>query len=362
MFTILAVFLLILLLCLGLLIVVAATYVQAADAPQRTLDRGWALLAALAMVWAVANVYWSGLAGRRSDGHAGGDDASKQNATELSPRWAMLLHFAFAIGCGLIALGIHSVSFARAFGTEPVVMDYSHPRDSSGQDGPVEPQLAAGDAEEGRKVFSTTCITCHGPTGDGLPNLAPSLRGSLFIASVDDVAIAGVIRMGRAATDPANKTNKMMPARGGNPFLGDDKIAHLVAFVRAIQSEAPGAAAADPNAPPPVQLAKWVVPPARMPPTGLVSLENCADIGDDDSLALRDQSRKSGLVKALTLSLTGIHGLFLVAVMVASSHVLLRGLNEERADDESWWTWSTLGWIVAALVWLVVFLFGFVML
>ncbi|MEZ6080590.1 MAG: cytochrome c [Pirellulaceae bacterium] len=91
---------------------------------------------------------------------------------------------------------------------------------------------AQGDAEEGRKAFSTACITCHGPSGGGMPNLAPSLRGSPFIASADDTAIANVIRLGRPVGDPNNKTGKVMPARGGNPFLGDDKVVHLVAFIR----------------------------------------------------------------------------------------------------------------------------------
>ena len=346
LFVVVALLLLTLLFCLGLLLVVAATYVGATDAPGRSLDRGWALLSALAMVWAAVNVYWSAHAARHSS-----DDSTT----------AILGHFAIAIGCGLIALGIHAVLVARAFGTEPIVMDYSH----SGQTKEVasEPQVIAGNADEGRKVFSTTCITCHGPSGDGLPNLAPSLRGSPFIASADDAAVASVIRLGRAATDPANKTKKLMPARGGNPFLGNDKIAHLVAFVRAIQNEAPSAAATDPNAPPSVQLAKWVVPNATPAPSALVSLENRNDIGDDESFALRDQMRKSRWVTGLTLAIAGIHGVFLMGVMVASSHVLFHELQETSAgDNQSWWTWSSVGWIVAAAVWIVACLFGFVML
>lgn len=349
LFVVLAAMLLTTLICLGLLIVVAASYVGTEDAPQRMLDRGWALLASLAMLWAVVNLYWSNRAARHAE-------SSAQSQ-------AVFGHFAIAIGCGLIAIGLHSMSIARAFGTQPIVMDHSHPYRQANETGSVASVVIAGDAEEGRKVFSTTCITCHGPTGDGLPNLAPSLRGSPFVASADDAAIAGVIRLGRAATDPNNKTKKVMPARGGNPFLGDDKIAHLVAFVRAIQSESPVASGtADPNAPPPVQLAKWVVPTAPSPPTGMISLLN-DDIGDDVSLASRTQSRKSGLVKTFTLALTGIHCLLLVGVMVTSGNALIRGLQAEAVEtDESLWTWSTLGWIAAVVVWLVVFVIGFLIL
>ncbi|MEO8269105.1 MAG: hypothetical protein ABI557_05265, partial [Aureliella sp.] len=81
------------------------------------------------------------------------------------------------------------------------------------------------------------------------------------------------------------------------------------------------------------------------------------------SLASRDQGRKSGLLRTLMLALTGIHGLFLLGVMIVSSDVLLRSLKAYSAhDDGALWTWSTLGWIVAAVVWLVVFIFGFLML
>ncbi len=352
LFVVLAVLLLTLLVCLGLLVVVAVTYVAVDEPPQRKFDRGWALLSGVALTWGLVNLYWSSLAAQSSR-------VERNSALPLP----VLGHFAIAISCGLIALGIHTVSVARAFGTDPIVMDYSHANVPNGETESVAAAVVTGDAEEGRKVFSTTCITCHGPTGDGLPNLAPSLRGSSFVESADDGGIASVIRLGRAATDPANKTKKVMPARGGNPFLGDDKIAHLVAFVRKLQTEAPGAAvgSVDPNAPPPMLLAKWVVPSAGPPPAGMMLLDERADIGDMASLAARGQERKSLLVKAFTLALTGLHGLFLLGVMVASSDILLRSLREEpAARDAAQWAWSTLGWIVAALVWLIVFVLGFV--
>lgn len=183
------------------------------------------------------------------------------------------------------------------------------------------------------------------------------------MASADDAAIANVIRNGRAATDPQNKTKKLMPPRGGNPFLGDDQIAHLVAFVKALQTTAPAAAGgvADASAAPSAQLARWVVPPAADAPSGMVSLEDRSDIGDEAAWRDRHESRRSSLVSVLTLASTGIHSLFLVGVMVVSSHVLLRGLRNESAAEESWWSWSASGWIAAAVVWLVIVLFCFVM-
>ncbi|MEO8270821.1 MAG: cytochrome c, partial [Aureliella sp.] len=183
LFALLALLLLTLLVCLGLLVVVALTYVDVDDTPQRSLDRGWAVLSGAALAWALANLYWSNLAAR---------EPSQGNS--VMPI-AVFGHFAIAISCGLIALGIHAISVARASGTDPIVMDYSHLTSVSGDSDSVAVAVVTGDAEEGRKVFSTTCITCHGPTGDGLPNLAPSLRGSSFVTSAEDAAIASVIRL-----------------------------------------------------------------------------------------------------------------------------------------------------------------------
>ncbi|MDG2220135.1 MAG: cytochrome c [Rubripirellula sp.] len=346
MFAGLALFLLTFLVLLGFLAVISASYVHSALTTDQVLDRGWALLSALALGWALVNLFWS------------------RKAAQARDRAATYSHVALALGCGLIALGIHSVLFARALGSQPVVMDYSQ-SDKQTQSSVATPvAMTQGNAEEGLKIFSTTCITCHGPTGGGLPNLAPSLRGSEFIASADDAAVAAVIRLGRPATDPNNKTKKVMPARGGNPFLGDDKIVHLVAFIRAVQ----GAGAenttneVDPNAPPPVQLAKWVVPAGPTPPSGMISLRGREDIGDDASLKRRSQHRRDLSSQVLVLSLTFIHGIFLVGVMVISSETLFRRLNHEGdlKDEKAEWRFSTVGWSVAAAVWLIVLVMGFV--
>ncbi|TWU45821.1 Cbb3-type cytochrome c oxidase subunit CcoP2 [Novipirellula aureliae] len=335
---------------LGLLVVVYSAYAGAeADVVGRALDRGWAIISVVAMSWAVLNLYWSRIAFRHS------------NAT------ALYSHFSIVIGCGLIALGIHTVLFARAFATGPIVMDVSkrNTGDAGSFDAVVPVATTEGNAEEGQKIFSTTCITCHGPTGDGIANLAPSLRGSEFIATADDAAVAGVIRLGRAATDPNNQSKKVMPARGGNPFLGDDKIVHLVAFIREVQKGgAPAAATGDPNAPP-APLAKWVVPAGPAPPAGMIDLDNRSDVGDAKSFALQSKLRRQLLLQSLSLGLTGIHGLLLFGVMVASSNVLLRRLLGSSAKENSvtgerpWWDFAAWGWIVATGAWLVVFVFGF---
>ena len=346
----LAALLLMFLILLGFAVVVADTYPDSADSADHVLDRGWALLSALALGWALLNLHWSRQAARDGD--------------SVSNPMAAYAHLAIVLGCGLIALGIHSVLFARAMGSQPVVMDYSQAGKRSHTTASAAVVMAQGDAEEGRKIFSTTCVTCHGPTGGGIANLAPSVRGSEFIAAADDAAVAGVIRLGRPANDPSNKSKKVMPARGGNPFLGDDTIVHLVAFIRSVQGGGADTATdlVDPNAPPPAQLSKWVVPAGPTPPPGMVSISGRSDVGDDASITRRDQQRRSQLSQVLVLGLTGIHGLFLVGVMVLSSDVLLRQLKGARTAnvERGKWSLSTVGWIVSMVAWLVVLIMGFV--
>jgi mono/diheme cytochrome c family protein len=343
-FTLLALLFFLFLVLLGLIVVVSATYTGPGSySADRMLDCGWALLSLAALAWALVNLHWS-----------------TQAIRHLNPL-AIYAHVAIALGCGLIVLGIHSVLLARAIGSQPIVMDHS--QSGQAEVGSVATAaLPEGNAEEGQKIFSTSCVTCHGPTGGGLPNLAPSLRGSAFVASADDAGVGNVIRTGRAVNHPINKSGKVMPARGGNPFLGDDKIVHLVAFIRVLQKDGASGAAVDAgaDAPPPVQLARWVVPQSPAPPSGMVQLDSREDIGDAGAIEVRSDQRGQRLLRSITLGLTGIHGVFLMGVMIASSNVLCRRLlHQTLLGDRSWWGLSTIGWMIATIAWLAVFLFGF---
>ena len=66
-FTGLAALLLAFLILLGFLVVVSASYLHAADSADHVLDRGWALLSALALGWALLNLFWSRKAAQASD-------------------------------------------------------------------------------------------------------------------------------------------------------------------------------------------------------------------------------------------------------------------------------------------------------
>ena len=141
-----------------------------------------------------------------------------------------------AIVFGSILMGFLLVTLANNLVESETVVDLRDklkPRTNAAMPAAATAYVA-GDAANGKKWFTMSCVTCHGPTGDGVLNAAPSLRSSEFLRSSDDAAIAALIRNGRALDNPANKTGKVMPAKGGNPFLDEAKISDLVAFVKSL--------------------------------------------------------------------------------------------------------------------------------
>ncbi len=136
-----------------------------------------------------------------------------------------------AVSSGMVVIGILVVNVVAVL-SNPIVIDVrlEYPK----RDELISQGTAAivGDASNGKKWFGMSCSSCHGPTGDGVTGAAPSLHTSDFLKTAGDKDIVALIRNGRAANDPNNKTGKIMPAKGGNPFLDEPKIADLVAFLQ----------------------------------------------------------------------------------------------------------------------------------
>ncbi len=99
---------------------------------------------------------------------------------------------------------------------------------------PTEP-VSAGDAANGKGLFSTTCAGCHGPNGEGVQGLGKAFAGSEFLQGINDSDLLAFIKKGRSPSDPANTTGVDMPPKGGNPALSDDDLRDIIAFLRTLQ-------------------------------------------------------------------------------------------------------------------------------
>jgi mono/diheme cytochrome c family protein len=100
---------------------------------------------------------------------------------------------------------------------------------------PSLPPLDSSVAEQGRGVYMSSCLACHGASGRGVAGLGKDLVGSWFIASLSDAELETFMRVGRGADHPENTTKVPMPALGGNPAMSDDELAAVVAYMRGLQ-------------------------------------------------------------------------------------------------------------------------------
>lgn len=103
---------------------------------------------------------------------------------------------------------------------------------------------AAGGDEElaefiasGRKIYSSTCIACHGKDGAGIQGNGKALANNPFVQSLDDDALLAFVQSGRAPTDPKNTTGIQMPPKGGNPALSEDDILDVISYLRTLQPQ-----------------------------------------------------------------------------------------------------------------------------
>ncbi len=88
----------------------------------------------------------------------------------------------------------------------------------------------AGDGvETGKKVYSQTCIACHGANGKGtLPGVSDFTKADGPLAKTDDALIESI----RDGLVTAGKPLSM-PARGGNPALTEEEIVAVLEYIRA---------------------------------------------------------------------------------------------------------------------------------
>ena len=101
--------------------------------------------------------------------------------------------------------------------------------------GPSKPEYTSEQVAAGRQAFLSTCATCHGKDGYGLPQLGKNLYYNSFVRERSDDEMIAFLKVGRRASDPLNTTGVDMPPKGGNPALTDDDLRAIVAYLRSLR-------------------------------------------------------------------------------------------------------------------------------
>jgi mono/diheme cytochrome c family protein len=97
----------------------------------------------------------------------------------------------------------------------------------------AEQELVSETVEHGRRLYAENCVACHGPNGEGVPNVGTPLNTQEFLKTADDGTIFDTINDGRPGT--------AMPAWGqdhGGTMNAQDMSA-LAAYIRDWEATAP---------------------------------------------------------------------------------------------------------------------------
>ncbi len=107
----------------------------------------------------------------------------------------------------------------------------------------VAPAQTAVANAAGANVYTSTCSSCHGAAGQGVPGTFPPLAGNPVVTG-DAKKLVHIVKYGLSGpTQVAGKTyNGMMPAWGSQ--LSDTDVAAVVTYVRGAWGNAGGAVTA----------------------------------------------------------------------------------------------------------------------
>ena len=220
-----------------------------------------------------------------------------------------------------------------------------------------------GDAQRGGVVWSSTCRSCHGQGGEGIPGQGKDIRGSEFIAQRSDEELLDFVRVGRMPFDPLNTTGIQMPPKGGNPLLKDQDLLDAIAFLRTFEAPVGGTA----GQPAPVAtVAAFSIPRSSNPaaPAGaagivLAALDRTVEVAETEPpIPSRDPDRppNAHLFFVFYFLMTGLHGLHVLAGMAVMAWLLVLALRGRFGA--SYFTPVDLGglyWHVVDLIWIFLF-------
>ncbi|MGI9330707.1 MAG: c-type cytochrome [Gammaproteobacteria bacterium] len=79
-------------------------------------------------------------------------------------------------------------------------------------------------------LFSTYCLLCHGPRGEGVPGLGVSLADSSFVQTQPEAVLVEFLKVGRLPNDEASISNRPMP---GFAWMDTAQRSAIAAYLKA---------------------------------------------------------------------------------------------------------------------------------
>lgn len=90
-------------------------------------------------------------------------------------------------------------------------------------------------AGNGETLYSQYCASCHGDNGEGQEGLGTALADSPNVSGMTDIELKALIRDGRAAGAPDNRTGIAMPGIGTASNLTEGQIEDIISYIKAWQ-------------------------------------------------------------------------------------------------------------------------------
>ncbi|MDP7009088.1 MAG: cytochrome c oxidase subunit 3 [Phycisphaerales bacterium] len=150
-----------------------------------------------------------------------------------------VLSLAVTFICACTFMAIKSVEYEHKFHDHLVGgISFYQVSDHDGGSGSGGGAVAAvGDVAKGKKLWDSTCRSCHGVIGEGVVGQGVPLDDNSYVLDHTDGELVDFIMVGRAANAPDSVLQLQMPPKGGNPMLKEADILDVVTYIRTWQIE-----------------------------------------------------------------------------------------------------------------------------
>ena len=152
------------------------------------------------------------------------------------PRWPVPLIVLAAVAFYLVgAARAGKVQFSLPEVVLPIVSELPFLELSTDPTATPAPAATPTSLENGALLYSQGCASCHGQNGVGVEGLGTALANSPQVAVLTESEMFAIIRDGRAADAPNNRTGIAMPPSAGQENLTDEQIVDIILYIQSLQ-------------------------------------------------------------------------------------------------------------------------------